>query len=222
MIKKEYLLTQPFNKIACADYGELFLSQGDQVSLTIEGDEERLNALHVEVLGESLNLGVQRDWVNQFGKFISSLFEEKNRKVIYYLSVPNLNNISLSGNLVLTCQSFNTNELKLNISGLGRTNFTHLDCAELIVKISGRGEFTAAGRADQQTIKISGSGNYSAEDLFSQNTRIVISGQGNANVNVSEYLDITISGMGQVNYRGKPKVHQVISGFGKSKRLNDA
>jgi hypothetical protein len=111
--------------------------------------------------------------------------------------------------------------LGIKVSGLGDLRFTHLECSKLDLRISGRGEFTAAGRADQQKIRISGSGEVMAGELTGQTLRIVISGQGNATVRVEESLDITISGLGQVNYYGRPKLRQVISGLGKSKRLND-
>lgn len=222
MIKKEYPLTQAFDKIVVADYGKLILTQGAQPSLMIEGEEERLANLRVEIFDNTLTLGVQKDWVNQFGKFIASLLEERHQKVIYYLTVPDLKKIALSGNIELTCPAFTANELKFIISGLGDVNCTQLECDELDIKISGRGKFAASGRADRQTIVISGSGEVSAKDLAGKFAEVVISGQGNLTINVSESLDIKISGSGKVYYRGRPRLKQVINGFGKSIRLNDA
>ena len=171
--------------------------------------------------GDSLVLGLEDDWLGQMGKMVSSIFNSTDRKVIYHLTVADLDQISISGKIDLACQTFQTKMLALKVSGLGKLDFAHLDCDTLEVTISGRGEFMASGRADHQTVRISGSGEYEAPSLASQTVRIVISGQGNASLMVEDSLDITISGLGQVNYSGRPKLRQVITGLGKSKRLND-
>jgi hypothetical protein len=220
-MQKEFQLKEPFSKVNCKDIGTLILTQGDQTSLVVEADDEILSELVVDVRGESLVLGLEDDWFGQMGKVFSSIFNRDERKVIYRLTVADLDLVSISGKVDLACEAFTTNTLTLKISGLGKLDFTHLDCNTLEVVISGRGEFTAAGRADHQTIRISGSGEFEAPHLASQTVRIVISGQGNATLQVEESLEITISGLGQVNYIGRPKLRQVISGLGKSKRLND-
>lgn len=220
-MKKESRSIGKFSKIRFKDFGKLILTQGDQESLDIEADEALLPELTAEVRDDTLFLGIEEDWFNRIGKVISSIFNGSEQKVIYYLTVVDLEKVSISGKCTLKCDSLGTDHLKLHISGLGDLSFTHLDCNALDVSISGRGEFSAAGRADQQNLRISGSGEYRAPDLTSGSTRIVISGQGNATVRVQESLDITISGLGQVNYYGRPKLRQVISGMGKSKRLNE-
>jgi hypothetical protein len=220
-MKKETRNIKNFDKINFKDFGTLILTQGDQESLTIEADEALLPELIAKVQDSTLILGIDDDWLNRLGKVISSVFNSTQHKITYHLTVVNLEKISISGKCHLECQSLQTDTLKLNLSGWGNLTFTHLDCNALEVRISGRGEFSATGRADQQTVRISGSAEYSAPDLVSQSLRIVISGQANAAVRVEESLDIRISGMGQVNYYGRPKLRQVISGLGKSKRLNN-
>lgn len=220
-MQKEIQLQQPFSKVRCKDVGTLILTQGDQVSLTAEADEELLSQLITEVRGDTLVLGLEDDWFKQMEKVFSSIINNTERKVIYQLTVPDLDQISISGKMDLACDSFRTDELRLKVSGLGKLDFTHVDCNTLETTISGRGEFSASGRADHQTIRISGSGDFEAPHLSSQTIRIVISGQGNATLRVEESLEITISGLGQVNYIGRPKLRQVITGLGKSKRLND-
>jgi len=209
-----------FTKIRFKDYGTLYLSQGEEESLTIEAEERVLNELTTEVRDGALILGIVDDWWDRLGQVISSVFSGEQSKVIYHLTVKNLDEIIISGNCKLECDSLKSDSLRLKVSGLGDLAFANLDCNSLDVRISGRGEFTAAGRAEEQEVRISGSGEYMAADLDSQSTRIVISGQGNATVRVAESLDITISGLGQVNYYGRPKLRQVISGLGKSQRLN--
>lgn len=220
-MQKEIQLTEHFNKIRCKDFGQLILTQGDRPSLVIEADEELLSELIAEVRGDSLVLGIEKDWFGGLGKVVSSFINGTERDVTYRLTVADVDQIIISGKINLECSSFQTQDLVLKVSGLGNLNFAHLDCDSLDVVISGRGEFTAAGRAAHQKVRISGSGEIQTPKLASQSMRIVISGQGNATVRVEDSLDITISGLGQVDYYGHPKLRQTISGLGKSKRLND-
>lgn len=220
-MEKETRVIQSFDKISFKDFGTLILTQGEQESLTIEADAELMSELVSEVRGDTLILGVDDDWSHRIGKVFSSVFSNKKYKIIYTLTFVKLHKVSLSGQCNLSCASLTSDALKLNISGLGSMTFGHLTCDNLEVNISGRGEFSAAGKATQQHVRISGSGEYDAPDLASQSARVVISGQGNANVRVAENLDITISGLGQVNYHGRPQLRQVISGVGKSRRIDD-
>jgi hypothetical protein len=220
-MQKEFPLEKPFSKVRCKDIGTLILTQGTQPSLVVEADEELFSELTAEIVGDSLVLGLDDDWISRIGKVFSSILNQTERRVVYHLTVADVDQVSISGKVNLACAAFAAENLVLKVSGLGKLDFSHLDCTSLEVIISGRGEFSAAGRADHQTIKISGSGEYDAAHLASQSARATISGQGNAALRVAETLEITISGVGQVNYIGRPKVRQVISGVGKSKRLND-
>ncbi len=221
-MKREIRLVGHFTKIHLKDFGKLILSQGDQESLTIEADEDIINELVSIVTNETLILGLAEDWVSRLGKLLSSVFINKDKNISYFLTCTNLDAVHIGGKSDLECSSLDAENLDLKISGLGKMQFSHLDCDSLDVTISGRGEFKAAGRADRQQVRISGSGEYETPQLESQSMRITITGQGNVTVRVSESLDITISGLGYVNYYGHPQVRQVITGLGQSQRLNES
>ena len=73
--------------------------------------------------------------------------------------------------------------------------------------------------AKEHNIKVSGFGKINAFDLVTDNTDIVISGSGEANVNANEELDVKISGFAKVNYKGDPAIEQSVSGSGKIKSV---
>jgi Putative auto-transporter adhesin, head GIN domain len=70
------------------------------------------------------------------------------------------------------------------------------------------------GKADEQTVEISGTGTYLAENLESREVNIDVAGAGSAIVNAKEKLDAEISGIGSVEYVGHPRVQQSVSGVG--------
>jgi predicted small secreted protein len=104
----------------------------------------------------------------------------------------------------------------LEVSGSGSANVSKLATTSLSSKISGSGQITANGTADDQELDISGSGRYQAEQLISKTVKVTISGSGSADVHATELLDIQMSGSGALTYTGNPpQVTQEISGSGK-------
>jgi Putative auto-transporter adhesin, head GIN domain len=104
----------------------------------------------------------------------------------------------------------------LEVSGSGSVNVSKLATTSLSSKISGSGQITANGTADDQDLDISGSGRYQAEQLIGKTVRVAISGSGSADVHATEVLDIQMSGSGTLTYTGNPpQVTQEISGSGK-------
>jgi hypothetical protein len=99
-------------------------------------------------------------------------------------------------------------------SGSGVTEVKGLQSAKTRIGISGSGEVSAEGAADDLDISISGSGRFRGDSLRSKRTRVDISGSGSAVVASSETLDAIISGSGSIEYVGDPQVHRNISGSG--------
>jgi hypothetical protein len=116
------------------------------------------------------------------------------RPINYHLTVKNLNS--------------------LEVLGTANAEATGIETDSLMVTISGAGNVTMEGQADEQTVDISGTGTYQAENLQSRAVNIVIAGAGSAVVNAREKLDADISGVGSVGYVGNPTIHQTVSGAG--------
>jgi Putative auto-transporter adhesin, head GIN domain len=104
----------------------------------------------------------------------------------------------------------------LEVSGSGSVSVSKLASSSLSTKISGSGNISANGTADDQDLDISGSGRYQAQQLVGKTVKVTISGSGSADVHATEVLDIQMSGSGALTYTGNPpQVTQEISGSGK-------
>ena len=106
----------------------------------------------------------------------------------------------------------------VGISGSGDVRATGIDTDRLTASISGSGSADFAGRADDVSLQVSGSGSFDTSKLNSKNVRVSISGSGDASVNASDRLDATVSGSGSVHYTGNPSVQTHISGSGEVAR----
>ena len=102
----------------------------------------------------------------------------------------------------------------LEISGSGAAEAKGIHSPKMKIDISGSGEISAEGAADDLDISVSGSGRYRGDSLKSKRTTVDISGSGSALVASSETLNATVSGSGKIEYVGNPQVRQDISGSG--------
>ena len=75
-----------------------------------------------------------------------------------------------------------------------------------------------AGRADQQSWTVSGSGDVDARSLTGRSARVGIEGSGDVSLGVTEQLDVQLSGSGDLSYAGRPQLRQSVSGSGEIHR----
>jgi hypothetical protein len=102
----------------------------------------------------------------------------------------------------------------LDISGSGQAEARSLDSDRLKIGISGSGELSAHGTANDLDVSISGSGGYRGEDMRTKRAVVGISGSGGAVIAASETLKADVSGSGSIEYLGDPQVTQHVSGSG--------
>jgi len=196
-----------FHKVHLSGVGNLIITQGEVESLTIEADDNIVPIIEADVFGDELNISFKRGYT-----FIPSA------TIKFYLTVADLDEISLSGAGNIDCEGFETEVLQFDVSGAGDLDFD-LDAERVEVVVSGAGNIILSGKVDSQEIEINGAGKYDGEDLESRECAITVSGAGSATVNVSELLDVEINGVGNVYYAGSPSVTQDISGLGKIKSI---
>jgi hypothetical protein len=88
----------------------------------------------------------------------------------------------------------------------------------LTVSISGAASGRIAGRSDNLSISISGTGSLNAAELKAKRARVVVSGVGDVTVNASDELNAKVSGTGTIWYIGSPKLESSVSGVGSIKQ----
>ena len=198
-----------FNAISMGVPGDLYITQGNQVSLEVKGDSDDLEDLITEVRNNTLVIKYERIGWN-FGR----------DRVSIYVTTPEISGISLGGSgKVISQNSLESDRLDLSVSGSGKMEL-QVEADEIEASISGSGNMTISGDADQVQLTISGSGNMDAEELMADRYEVRISGSGRSRIHVGDQLDAKISGSGSVYYKGDPdKVISNVSGSGRVKKL---
>jgi hypothetical protein len=239
-----------FERVDLQGIGNLEIVQGDEESLTITADDNFMQYITTEVVGDTLEIGMK-----------PNLSLDPTRTIEYKLVLKTVSSVALSGFGNIDSDGLTSDELEIKLAGSGDISIGSLESNTLLVRISGFGDFNAqtvtadkptleitgsgdinvdeltakdlavkisgfgdadlSGTAVDQDVMVTGSGNYNAEDLASDSATVKITGFGKATLWAKDSLDITITGSGDVNYFGAPRITQTMTGFGKVNSLGE-
>lgn len=197
---------QDFLSVSINYPAEVLIQQGKVESVKLQADDNLLPQLRTEV--EDGTLFIENE-ENSWSKRVNPT-----ERVQILITVKDLREIEFSSAGSLRVQGLKTDELSLNLNGVGEMTLNELDVRKLETRLSGAGNIEANGLADELDIRISGVGGFDAPDLESQVATVRISGAGSATVNVVDDLTARVSGAGSINYYGSPTLHEDVSGAG--------
>lgn len=204
-IKTDERAVASFKNLRVSASLNVYLSQGEIKPIRIEGDENLLPYIIVEQDGDDLVIR-NREGFNLDGS----------QELKVYVTAPVFHTVSLSGagDIIADNKITNPDELDLRLSGAGDIKM-ELDAPKVDANISGVGSLYLKGQAKDIDMNISGAGSAHCYDLLAENTRVGISGVGDAEVYASVKLDAHVSGAGSVDYKGNATdVTQEVSGVG--------
>lgn len=205
-VKKEL---PDFSKIRLSGTGRMVIMQGNKTAIEITSDDNIVTRISASVTGNTLKIRLPQHELMRPTKDIE-----------YKIFLKELESVKISGSGVIICKKLETKKLLISASGSADIDM-NLNADSLKVDISGSAELQFAGKVREQSVSISGSGSYDAEELLSRETDISISGSGDARIHTLDKLDVNVSGSGSVAYSGNPKVTQKISGVGKVRNIDE-
>lgn len=195
------LLLEDFHSFELKGSSNVYLTQGEQQEVTVEGQENIIELLELDVHNGN--------WEIEFMECIRSHDE-----LTFYITIPEVRSMTISGSGQIKTQNIIQSEnLEMYIFGSGDID-ANLDAANLKGKITGSGDMKLSGQADFTDLGISGSGDFRAFDLFTKVCDVEISGSGNTRIYCEDELDVKISGSGNVYYEGTPSINASVSGSG--------
>jgi hypothetical protein len=198
-----------FSKVRLSGMGRIIIIQGNKTAIEITSDDNIVSRISATVSADTLKIRNRGPETLRPTKGIE-----------YRIFLKNLDSVKISGSGKITCKKLETRSLTIGVSGSAGMDM-NLTADKLELNISGSADAKFTGKVREQSVDISGSGNYEAAKLHSREARIRISGSGNARVHALEKLDVNISGAGAVSYSGNPKITQTISGVGKIRGVDE-
>ena len=206
----------PFTRLEVSGMAEVVLVQGTSESVAVTAGGRRAGHADAQVRDGTLYIDAAdstRWWDHLLGRGGS-------RPAQFVVRFRDLSAIDLAGTVKLSAAALRASTLR--ISGAGGTEIRIDDLQARKLELEGNGALKAelAGSVAEQTIFISGAGDYRGARLASDAVSVSVSGAGKVVVHARVSLDASISGAGMVEYLGDPKVTEQVSGIGRVRRRN--
>ena len=200
-------------RVLIKDYGHLFISQGDEESLRIEGDRDVIATVKTYVREGELVLDIDASWFDKTWSAVTSAVE--GRVLKYHLMVKSLDGIFVQGAADVKMQALKTESIYVTLKGAGEIVINQIESGLVDVDLPGAGRISLSGKTDRLHVSMKGAGSFDAPQLESREARVVLRGVGKATVWTTAQLDATVEGIGAIDYYGNPTVRQNVSGLGK-------
>lgn len=171
---------------------DVYLSQGNNMSITVQADEN----LHEYILTEVRNdvLYVHTD---------ANIRRAEMKRV--YVTMKDINYLSTSSaGDIIGETPVKTDDLLLNASSAGDIKLeVYADNVE--IDISSSGDISITGEADSMEADLSSAGDLNAYNFVVREADLRVSSAGDADIHVTERLKAKASSAGDINYKGNPK-----------------
>ena len=176
------------------------VSNGDKLSVSVEGGEEAEAALRFRVSEDTIKIARRRD--------------AQADKLIIDVTMPPPRKISVGGAGRVEAATL-ASEAEVAIGGSGHIAIENVASSTLSARIGGSGTIEAKGSADELGLKIGGSGHFECPKLQVERARIAIGGSGKAEVGCEGEVNAKIGGSGDIVIRGTPRVSLKSGGAGR-------
>jgi hypothetical protein len=200
-------------RVLLKDYGHLFISQGEEESLRIEGEADVISTVKTFNREGELVLDIDAGWFDKTWSALSSAVE--GRVLKYHLMVKNLDGIFVQGAASVKLQGLKTESLYLTLKGAGEIVLSGIEAGLIDVDLPGAGRIAVSGKTDRLNVSMKGAGSFDSPQLESREAKVTLRGVGKATVWCTAQLDATVEGIGAIDYYGNPVIRQNVSGLGK-------
>jgi hypothetical protein len=171
---------------------DVYFKQGDDVSVTVEADDNLLEYILTDVRDGVLHVYTEEN------------IRDAERKRVY-VTMPEVNLLkTTSAGDIIGESPVKTRKIELASSSAGDIKL-NLFADEIEVNISSSGDMLLSGECNTLIAHMNSAGDLNAYDLKTKEANVSVSSAGDADINVSERLTARASSAGDINYMGNPK-----------------
>jgi hypothetical protein len=201
--------TAGYDEINISGFFDVVLVSGKEGAITIQGEENLLRYVKVEVEGNVLKIHTEKN-----------ININTNKGIVLTVPFEQISFVSLSGSGDLKSKSTIVgSSFKAKLAGSGNLTLD-VETTDFETNLSGSGDVILTGKSDSFTSKISGSGDIDAVNLVTKKSNLTVSGSGDMKVNCSESLYARVSGSGDIAYKGDPKTKDAkVNGSGEISKI---
>lgn len=192
VVKKDRTVSS-FDGIKVSTGIDVYLSQGENESVTVEADENLHEYIITEVRDGVLHVYTDR---------ISIRHAERERVYVTIKDVKSLKTSSagdIIGETPIKCD-----DIELNASSSGDIKL-ELYAKKVELNISSAGDIKLNGEAESLDADLSSAGDLNAFDFKVKEAEVSVSSAGDADIYATDKLIARASSAGDINYKGNPK-----------------
>lgn len=205
------------SRVILREYGQLFVKQGEEETLRIEGQDALTRMVRTEIRDHELLIDIDGGWWDRTWRALTSTVEGKPLK--FYLTLKNIEGLFVTGAARVKAKGLKVDSLEIILKGAGEVMISDLHADKLDVELPGAGVISVSGITREQNVFMKGAGSYDAPRLQSETGNIRLHGVGKAAVWVAKTLNADVDGVGKIEYYGDPDVRRSISGLGKIQQV---
>jgi len=187
--------TRPVSGVTGVDLatlGTVIIQVGDNESLRIEAEDNLMKYFETDVRAGTLRISTTPATVNL----------RPTKPVHFFLTVKDLERVSISGSGDIQVPDLETNEFNVDIGGSGDVSMGDLNADRLEIDIGGSGDVnTARVKVPTFRVKINGSGDITVSELDADNLSLDVNGSGNLRIDDGQVRDQEIDVNGSGDFR---------------------
>ena len=193
-----------FERLSVGGRYDVIVRTGNEPGVTIEGPENILDEMIVEVDGDLLRIRQER----------SNWKWRGNDDVEIAVTVPMLTEVAVSGASDIEIDRIRTERFSGKLSGAGEIDIADVETDDLLLVLSGAGELRARGTTRNLRVGMSGAGEFDGAERTAVNADLRASGAGSIRANVTGRATGGVSGAGDVTITGGAECSIGKSGVG--------
>jgi len=203
-----------FTRVIVNGLASVELVQGDRHEVSVEGPPGSAGRVRTRVDGGTLTITSHGGQV-ELPLFGGGGTDVRPRIVV---TAPSIESIVADGAVTISAGRLEVPTLRVAASGATKLRIDDLKADSLRLSAAGAVHVDVAGTVTDQSISLSGAGDFRGARLVSETAKVSVSGAGRVVVNVEKTLRVSLSGAGNVEYLGNPEVKESVSGIGRVRR----
>lgn len=192
VVEQKRKIHDDFTKVKVSSGIDLYIRQGDRVSLTVEADENLHDIIITEVSNGRLKIYSEKN-----------IWRAKAKKV--YLTVTDIEELkATSGSDAYSENTLKVKDFELSVSSGADANIT-VEADNITTSASSGADLRVSGKANSHNSRASSGSSIRAFALKSRNVTVKVSSGADINIHASESIDAKASSGGDIDYRGNPE-----------------
>jgi hypothetical protein len=181
-----------FSRITLAGIGDVYVTQGDSTSVSIEAEDNLIPYFDTTVEGDTLKIGVKDQY--------TGITLRPTKPVKFHVTSPKVDGLTLAGSGNFFAGALQSTDFGLSLLGSGNITVESLTVSNLDIRLAGSGNINA-GSVDTAglTANIAGSGNIKLDTVKATTVKSTIAGSGDLSL-TGEATDQNIAILGSGDY----------------------